>query len=826
MEQVNSNHTSVDSLPTHAQVVIIGGGVIGCSVAYHLTKLGWRDIVLLERKELTAGTTWHAAGLVVCGGFSTETMINMAKYTRDLYAVLGEETGQNTGFKPVGYLELAPSQEWLEGLRRVADFARSFGVHVEEISTSEVQGMWPLFDTSDVMAGFYTAEDGRANPVDVTMSLAKGARMGGVSIFEGTKVTGIKKTKGRVSGVITDKGEIEAEYVVNCCGLWGREVGKMAGVKVPLHAAEHYYLITEPIEGLHRDLPIVEDPTRYAYYREEVGGLMLGLFEPVSGPWGMDGVPEDFSFGELAPDWDRLMPYIDHALARIPVARHAGVHKLFCGPESFTPDMGPLMGEAPELKNFYVAAGFNSLGILLGGGAGQIMAQWIVDGLPPVDVSEIDIGRMLPFQNNPQYLHDRTVEQLGFMYAPGYFNLQYESARKVRQSPLYDRLAEAGAYFASYAGWEYPDWFAPPGIEPTVEYSWGRQNWFEYNAAEHRAAREGVVMMDYSLMAKLLVQGRDAEKVLNRICTKDVAVPVGSCIYTTMLNEAGKIEADLTVTRLAEDRYLVVVTDSMNTRVKTWLQRHIPSEAQAFVTDMTSAYTLLNLQGPKARQLLSQVTYADISNEAFPYLTMQEIDIGYATVLALRITYLGELGWELYVPSEFALHVFDTLVGAGEQIGLKHAGLQTLETLRIEKAYRSYGVDIDNTDTPLEVGLGFTVDFDKPGGFIGKEALLKHKQAGLLKYRLVQFHLVDPNPLLYGGEPVYRDGKYAGYLSAGAYGHTLGGAVGLGHVENDAGVTSNYVNHGTYEIQIAGVRYPARASLRPLYDPENKRVRS
>jgi len=740
MAPVNSTQTSVDSLPTHAQVVIIGGGVIGCSVAYHLTKLGWRDVVLLERKELTAGTTWHAAGLVVCGGFSTETMLNMAKYTRDLYAVLGEETGQDTGFKAVGYLELAPSQEWLEGLRRVADFANSFGVPVEEISTSEVQKMWPLFDTSDVLAGFYTAADGRANPVDVTMSLAKGARMGGVGIFEGTKVTGIKKKNGRVCGVVTDKGEIEAEYVVNCCGFWGREVGKMAGVKVPLHAAEHYYLITEPIEGLHKDLPIVEDPTRYAYYREEVGGLMLGLFEPVAGPWGMNGVPEDFSFGELPPDWDRLMPYIDHALERIPVARNAGVHKLFCGPE--------------------------------------------------------------------------------------YFNLQYKSARHIRKSPIYDRLAEAGAFFASYAGWEYPDWFAPPGVDPIVEYSWGRQNWFEYNAAEHRAAREAVVLMDYSLMSKILVQGRDAEKVLNRICSKNLTVRVGTCVYTTMLNEAGKIEADLTVTRLAEDRYLVVVTDSLNTHVKTWLQRHIPPDAHAFVTDMTSAYTLLNLQGPKARQLLSQVTHADISNEAFPYLTMQEIDIGYASVIALRITYLGELGWELYVPSEFALHVFDTLVGAGKQFGLKHAGLQTLETLRIEKAYRSYGVDIDNTDTPLEVGLGFTVDFDKPGGFIGKEALLQHKQAGVPKYRLVQFLLKDLEPLLYGGEPVFRNGELAGYLSAGAYGHTLGGAVGLGHVENKAGVTIDYVNRGAYEIQIAGVRCPAKASLRPMYDPKNQRVRS
>jgi heterotetrameric sarcosine oxidase gamma subunit len=752
-------------------------------------------------------------------------MINMAKYTRNLYARLGEETGQDTGFRPVGYLELATTQEWLVGLRRVADFARSFGVPVEEISAAQVQALWPLFDTSDVLAGFYTAEDGRANPVDVTMSLAKGARMGGVRIFENTPVTGINRKGGRVTGVVTPQGEISAEYVVNCCGLWGRQVGEMAGVKVPLHASEHYYLITEPIEGIHRDLPIVEDPTRYAYYREEVGGLMLGLFEPVAGPWGMDGIPADFSFGELPPDWERLMPYIEHAMERIPIVKDVGIHKLFCGPESFTPDMGPLMGEAPELQNFFVAAGFNSLGILLGGGAGQIMAHWIVDGLPPVDVSEIDIARMHPFQNIPRYLHDRTVEMLGFMYAPGYFNLQYESARNVRQSPLYDRLAAAGACFSSYAGWEYPDWFAPPGVAPVAEYSWERQNWFDYNAAEHHTARQNVILMDYSLMAKYLVQGRDAEQVLNQICTRDVAVPVGQCVYTTMLNPAGRLEADLTVTRLAEDRFLVVVTDSLNIHLKTWLQRHIPTEAHAFVTDMTSAYTLLNLQGPKSRQLLSQVSSVDLSNAAFPYLTMQEIDIGYAPVIALRITYLGELGWELYVPSEFALHVFDTLVEVGEPLGLKHAGMQTLETLRIEKAYRSYGVDIDNTDTPLEVGLAFTVDFDKPGGFIGRDALLRHKQEGLLKYRLVQFLLDDPQPLLYGSEPVYRDGQLAGYLSAGAYGHSLGGAVGIGHVENEAGVTPGYVMEGSYEIIVAGKRYPAKASLRPLYDPDNLRVR-
>jgi 4-methylaminobutanoate oxidase (formaldehyde-forming) len=477
------------------------------------------------------------------------------------------------------------------------------------------------------------------------------------------------------------------------------------------------------------------------------------------------------------------------------------------------------------LQNFFVAAGFNSLGILLGGGAGQVLAHWMVEGLPDVDVTEIDIQRMSPYQNNRKYLRDRTVEMLGLTMAEDWPNYQYKTARDARKSALHDRLAAAGAYFAEFSGWEYPDWFAPEGVEPRVEYSWGRQNWFEYSAAEHKAAREGVVLMDLSLMSKLLVQGRDAERVLNRICANNVAVPVGRIVYTQWLNRLGAIEADVTVTRLAEDGFLVVLSPSIQTHVEAWLKRHTPPEAHLFVTDVTSGYTILNVQGPKSRQLLSGLTNVDMSNEAFLYLTAQEIDIGYALVKALRITYVGELGWELYVPTEFALHVYDTLVEAGEAVGLKHAGLQTLDTLRMEKPYRDYGNDIDNMDTPLEAGLGFFVDFDKPGGFIGREALLRQKEEGL-KQRFVQFLLQDPEPLLHGGEPIYRNGACVGYIRAGGYGHTLGGAVGLGFVENEAGITPDYVKSGSYEIEVAGVRYPAAASLRPMYDPKNQRVRS
>jgi glycine cleavage system aminomethyltransferase T/glycine/D-amino acid oxidase-like deaminating enzyme len=814
-----------ENFPTQAQVVVIGGGVIGCSVAYHLTKLGWQDVLLLERSKLTAGTTWHAAGLIVSGGFGTETTINMAKYTRELYERLGEETGQDTGFRPIGYLEVASNAERVEGLRRQADFARGYGINVEQISPAEVKKLWPLMYTDDLLAGFLNPLDGRANPVDTTMALAKGARMGGAQILEETKVTGILKDKGRVTGVVTDKGEIAAEYVVNCCGIWAREVGKMAGVNVPLHAAEHYYLITEPIEGVHPDLPIVEDPELYLYLREETGGLMVGMFEPISEPWGMDGIPKDFSFGEIPPNWDRLMPYLEKAMKRIPVAKEAGVHMLFCGPESFTPDMGPMMGEAPELRNFYVAAGFNSLGILLGGGAGQIIAQWIVDGYPPVDISEINIERMSPFRNNPKYLYDRTVEMLGWQYAEGWANLHFKSARGVRKSPFHDRLAEAGAWFGESDGWEYADWFAPSGVEPSVKYSWKRQNWFDYNVAEHKAAREGVILMDLTPMSKFLVQGRDAEKVLNHICSRNLDIVIGRCVYTTWLNERGTIEADLTVTRLAEDQYQVVSSWSIHTHVLTWLQRHIPPDAHITITDVTSAYSLINIQGPQSRQLLSKLTSADMSNPAFPYQTLQEIDIGYAPVNALRITYLGELGWELYVPSEFSLHVYDSIVETGKELGLRHAGLQALDTLRLEKAYRDYGHDIDNLDTPLEVGLGFTVDYDKSVDFIGKEAFLKQKEAGLLKRRLVQFLLEDPEPLLHGSEPIYRDGVRVGDIHTGNYGHTLGGAVGLGPIKYEGGVTKEYLQNGNFEIEVVGVRYPAKASLRPLYDPKNEKVK-
>jgi len=820
-----SSTSSPSSFPTQAQVVIIGGGVIGCSVAYHLTKLGWNDVLLLERKQLTSGTTWHAAGLIVTPG-SSEVGVELSTYTRELFKNLEAETGQSTGFNPIGYLQLACTPDWLVERRRMAVASRNLGVNVEEVSVSEVKKMWPLAETSDIIAGFYVQDDGRANPVDATMALAKGARMAGGTILEDTEVIGINKENGHVTGVLTDRGEIEAEIVVNCAGMWARELGALAGVNIPLQAAEHYYLITEPIEGVSPDLPIIEDFGRYSYFREEVGGLLIGFFEPVSAPWGMNGIPKDFTFGEIKPDWERMTPYIEIAMERVPITKNAGIHKFFCGPESFTPDGGPMVGEAPELQNFYVAAGLNSLGILQGGGIGKVLAQWIVDGIAPIDVSEIDISRALPFQGNQKFLTDRTVETLGLQYQLIYPNTQFETARNVRKTAIHDHLAKAGAFFVEGMGWEIPDWYAPAGIEPKVEYSWGRQNWFDYLAAEHKACREDVILMDVTSMSKFLVQGRDAEIVLNNICANDVAVPVGKIVYTQWLNERGTMEADLTVTRLAEDKYFIVSAGDFYTHDLYWLNKHIPADAHATVTDVTSGYTLINIQGPKSREFLSRLTSADLSNESFPYMSAKEIDFQYARPLALRVTYEGELGWELHVPTEFSVHVYEALVETGQDYGLKHAGFQALNTLRIEKAYREYAHDMDNTHTPLDAGLGHFVKFDKPRGFIGRDALLRRKDKGLPKQRMIQFLLQDPEPLLYGSEVIYRDGKVVGYLQTGGYGFTLGGAVGMGFVKNEDGVSSDFIYSGEYVIDIAGERYPTKASLRPMYDPHNERVRS
>ena len=813
-------------IPEQAQIVIVGGGIIGCSLAYHLTKFGCKDVVVLEREQLTSGTTWHAAGLVVSGLLSDETSADIFTYGRDLYSRLEEETGLATGFKSVGYLQIACDEERLEEMRRSAAFMRTRGINCNEITVDEVREHWPKAKLDDVIAGFFTSEDGRANPVDLTMSLAKGARNQGARIIEGVSVTGVHKEQGRVTGVSTDQGDIEAPIVVNCAGMWARQFGEMAGVNLPLQAAEHYYLITDNMEGMHRDLPILEDPDSYAYYREEVGGLMIGLFEPVAKAWNVDHIPENFAFGEIDPDMDRMMPFLEKAYERVPEAIELGIRKFFCGPESFTPDLAPLVGEAPELENYFVACGLNSLGILSAGGIGRLLARWIINGRPDCDVSGINVNRFHNCQRNPKYREDRLVEVLGKMYEPHFPNLGMSKARNVKQSVLHERLLKAGAHFNESAGWEIADWYATDGKPGVVErYSWGRQNWFADHEAEHHAARNDVVLMDMSFMSKFLVQGNDACKVLNQICCNEIDVEDGRIVYTQWTNEVGGLEADLTVTRLARNEYMVIASDTTHGHVKMWMDRNIPKDSHAFVTDVTSSYTQLNIHGPKSRELLKTLTSVDVSNEAFPYLSSQYIDIDYASVLAIRVTYVGELGWEFYIPSEHAIQVYDRVVEAGKAFNLTHAGLQTLNSLRLEKGYRDYGHDIDNCDTPLEAGLGFAVKLDKPDGFIGRDALAAQKSEGGFRRRLLQFKLEDAEPLLYHAEVIYHNGKFAGYIRAGAYGFTIGAAVGLGFVESDDIITADNVNNDLWEIEIGNKRYKALASFRPLFDPTMERIK-
>jgi 4-methylaminobutanoate oxidase (formaldehyde-forming) len=812
-------------LPKHARVVVVGGGIIGCSVAYHLAHMGWKDVVLLERDRLTSGTTWHAAGLIVTFGSTSETSTEMRKYTRALYSRLEAETGLSTGFKPVGFIEVATEPDRLEEYRRVSAFNRYCGVDVHEISPSQVKELFPLARTDDILAGFYVKEDGQANPVDITMSLAKGARMQGAKIIEGVPVTGVLKKRGVVTGVRTEYGDIEAEYVVNCAGMWARQLGAKAGVNIPLQSAEHYYLITEKIPELSGSVPVLEDPGSFGYFREEVGGLMVGLFESVCAPWKVDGVPEDFSFGELNPDWDRMGPYVETAMKRVPVSMEVGIRKFFCGPESFTPDLQPVVGEAPELKNYFVAAGLNSIGILTGGGLGRVMAHWIINGCPDVDVTGFNIDRLQTYQANPEYRRTRTVESLGMVYQCHYPTRSMETARGAKRSPVHDRLAAHGAYFKDVSGWEGPDWYAPPGVKPEVErLSWGRQNWFPYWEAEHRATREGVILMDMSFMSKFRVEGRDAGRLLNFISANEVDGAPGVITYTQWLNEGGKIEADLTVTKLDDERYWVVATDTAHRHVETWMRRHM-GDAHAFVTDVTSGYAQINIQGPRSRELVQSVTTADLSNEAFPFRAAREIDLGYARALCVRITYLGELGYELYIPAEQASYVYDRLTTAGESVGLRHAGLKALASLRMEKGYRDYGHDIDNTDSVLEAGLGFAVDLKKPGGFVGRDAVLAKKAEGPLTRRIVQVLVKDPEPMMFHAEVVRRSGKAVGYVRAASYGFTVGGAVGLVMVEAGEPVTQAYLDAGSWEVEIAGKKYPAVASLKPLYDPEMKRVK-
>ena len=810
------------NIPAKARAVIIGGGVSGCSVAYHLAKAGWTDIVLLERQQLTSGTTWHAAGLI--GQLrGSANMTRLAKYSADLYVKLAAETGVETGMRQVGSISVALTAARHEELLRQATVARIFDVDVQEISALEAKAMYPHLEIGDVVGAVHLPLDGQCDPANIAMALAKGARMRGAKIVEHTKVVDVTKANGRVTGVdfVDDKGEpghIAADVVINCGGMWGRELAGKSGVTLPLHACEHFYLITEPIAGLGH-LPVLRVPDECAYYKSDAGKMMVGAFEPKAKPWGMNGIREDFCFDTLPEDWDHFQPILEHAMNRLPLFQTAGIHTFFNGPESFTPDDRYYLGEAPELGGYWIAAGYNSVGIAASGGAGYALAHWIVEGEAPFDLWEVDIRRAQPFQRNRKYLKERVSETLGLLYADHFPYRQFATARGVRRSPLHEHLKARGAVFGEAAGWERANWFANPGQAREYAYSWKRQNWFENQKAEHMAVRTGVGLFDMTSFGKIRVEGRDACAFLNRLCGNQIDVPVGRVVYTQMLNKNGGIECDLTVTRLSETAYLAVVPGATLQRDLAWMRRHV-GDAFAVITDMTAAESVLCVMGPKSRDLLTAVSPNDFSNTAHPFGTMREIEIGMGIARAHRVTYVGELGWELYVSADQTAHVFEALEAA--DMGLKLCGLHTLDSCRIEKAYRHFGHDITDEDHVLEAGLGFAVRTAKPD-FIGRDAVLRKTEAGLDR-RMLQFRLVDPEPLLFHNEAIVRDGKIVGPITSGNYGHVLGGAIGMGYVPCQGQSEADVLGSG-YEIEVAGVRHKAVASLAAMYDPKSERVR-
>ncbi len=811
-------------LPSHSQVVIIGGGIIGASVAYHLTKLGWRDVVLLERGQLTCGTTWHAAGLVneLRASYTTT---ELTRYGGQLFSKLCEETGQETGFRRTGSVQIARTPDRLIEISRLVSLAKIFGIEAHLLSPLEVKERYPILDHSKIVGGAFVPGDGQTNPVDTTQALAKGARAGGARIFERVSVIGIHVENGAIKGVNTTRGPISCEVVVLCAGIWSRDLGKLAGVNIPLYASEHMYMLTEADPAIPRDLPVLRDTDGFIYVKEDAGKLLVGSFEPRGKSLPMEKLPVGFEFGELSEDWDQFELPMSKAIEVIPMLKSLGIRHFLNGPESFTPDSRLIMGEAPEVRRFYVAAGLNSQGILSSPGVGKALSEWIVEGEPTLDLSEFDIARFHPFTGNRRYLHDRISESLGLHYAMHWPHRQFETARPARETPLYGRLKEHNAVFGTAVGWERANWFAPTGVPARYVYSFGRQNWFDAVADEHRATRETVALFDLSSFGKTFIEGPDAEAELQRICANDVAVPIGKIVYTQMLNRRGGIVADLTFTRVSPDRYMMITAAALQSQHMNWVRRNLRDDAAVTMTDVTSGFAVLSVMGPNSRALLQKLSPDDFSNAAFPFGTAREIEIGYGKAYALRITYVGELGWELYISTEFAGPIFDLLVKEGQAFGLKLAGYHALNSLRSEKGYRDFGHDVTPANTPLEAGLSFAVSFKKNVDFIGRLSLEKQKAEGLSR-RLVFLRLEDPEPILLHDEPIWRNGSIVGRTTSGAFGYTVGSSVGMGYVKLPKGNHwQQWLAEGKYEVEIAGTRCNAISAQNPFYDPHHTRIK-
>ncbi len=813
-------------VPGQAQVVVIGGGIVGVSVAYHLAQLGWTDAVLLEQGSLSGGTTWHAAGLI--GQLrASENGTRLVQYSSELYATLEAETGLSTGYKRCGGVTVARTPERLEQLRRTASTAAAYGLDCELITATEARQRYPILEESDLLGALWLPGDGTANPTDVTQSLARGARSRGVRILEGVRVVGVLTGNGAVVGVATESGPVRAEIVVNCAGQWAKAVGAMAGVTVPLHSAEHFYVVTEQIDGVQRDLPILRDPDGYTYFKEEVGGLVVGGFEPNAKPWlPPDEIPYPFEFQLLEEDWDHFSLLMESAIRRVPALHATGIKKFYNGPESFTPDNQFILGEAPELRNFYVGAGFNSVGIASAGGAGKALAEWIVAGEPTSDLTLVDIRRVAPFHGKNAWLRDRGGEILGLHYEVPWPNREPLTGRPLRRPPAYHLELAAGASFGSKMGWERANFFAPDEQARTLRYQWGKPDWIRWSELEQAATRQAAALYDQTSFGKLLVTGRDVEAALQRLCTADVAVPVGGTVYTGMLNSAGGYEADVTLTRLAGDAYLLVTSSGSVQRDKAWIERHVAPDQHVAVVDVSSAYAVYAVMGPRSRELLQGLTGADLSNEGFPFATSREIALGYATVRATRITYVGELGWELYVPSELGAGVYELLRRAGAGVGLVDAGYYALGSLRLEKGYRAFGADIGPEDSPPEAGLTFTCKLASGIDFIGREAVEKVRAAGPRR-RLVSLAVDDADAMLWGGEILRSEGEIVGRVTSAAWSGGFGRCVGLGYLwrPDREAVTAGYVQEGSYSVNVAGVDYPVEVGLRPLYDPAGERIR-